>query len=165
MERCLFHLYERPSLVTRRTEVRLRGEAFFGANARWEQPERLSCWKVGAPGLLAPSPRARLPCPASEARSCGAFLSVKRLTAYGSVNFVSWTSQKRTLGGDVYRDPRATEAPLLLSEGASHGAGPAETGRRVSEASSNSLARIEALLRRRSLASRAGAHPYSTPIR
>jgi hypothetical protein len=35
-------------------------------------------------------------------------------------------SQKRTLGDDVYRDPRATEVPLLLSEGASHGGGPSQ---------------------------------------
>jgi hypothetical protein len=68
--------------------------------------------KVGAPS-----------CPASDSRSCGAFLSVKRLTACG---FVNLTSQKRTLGGDVYRDPRATEAPLLLSVGASHGGGPSQ---------------------------------------
>ena len=72
-----------------------------------------SCPPALGRAFLAPPPRPR---------SCGAFLSVKRLTAYGSVNFVSLTSQKRTLGGDVYRDPRATEAPLLLSEGASHGA-------------------------------------------
>ena len=72
--------------------------------------------------FLPPSLRARLPWPASESPLVRGFLSVKRLPAYGSVNFVSLTSQKRTLGGDVYGDPRATEAPLLLSEGASHGA-------------------------------------------
>jgi hypothetical protein len=76
--------------------------------------------------FLPPSLRARLPCPASESPLVRGFLSVKRLPAYGSVNFVSLTSQKRTLGGDVHRDPRATEAPLLLSEGASHGGGPSQ---------------------------------------
>ena len=65
-------------------------------------------------------PRLRVPAP------CGAFLSVKRLTACGFVNFVNLTSQKRTLGGEAYRDPRATEVPLLLSEGASHGGGPSQ---------------------------------------
>jgi hypothetical protein len=87
---------------------------------------RLSCWEGGRAWTSCPSPWARLPCPASGPRSCGAFLSVKRLTACGFVNFVNLTSQKRTLGGDVYRDPRATEAPLLLSEGASHGGGPSQ---------------------------------------
>jgi hypothetical protein len=71
--------------------------------------------------FLPPSPRARLPPRLRVPARAGLFLSVKRLTACG---FVNLTSQKRTLGGDVYRDPRAIEAPLLLSEGASHGGGP-----------------------------------------
>jgi hypothetical protein len=82
--------------------------------------------KVGAPGLLAPALGRAFLAPPPSPRSCGAFLSVKRLTACGFVNFVNLTSQKRTLGGDAYRDPRATEAPLLLSEGASHGGGPSQ---------------------------------------
>ena len=75
---------------------------------------------TSCPHLRAPSlPRLRV-------SLGGVLLSVKRLPAYHSVNFVSLTSQKRTLGGDVYRDPRATDAPLLLSEGASHGGGPSQ---------------------------------------
>jgi hypothetical protein len=79
--------------------------SFFCANVRREQPWRLSCWEVGAPGSLAPRALERaLLAPPPSPRSCGAFF-VKSLTACGFVNFVNLTFQKRTLGGDAYRDP------------------------------------------------------------
>ena len=150
---CLFHLYERSSLVTRRKEVRIRGGAFFGANVRREQLWRLSCWEGGRawipcpPASGAPSlPRLRVPARA------GLFLCVKRPHR---LRLCELDLLEATLGGDVYRDPRATDAPLLLSEGASHGGGPSQKlAAAPSEASSDSLARdwsvVAATIARRS---------------
>jgi hypothetical protein len=61
---------------------------------RWARLDLLPPEPSSAPSL----PRLRVPARA------GAFF-VKSLTACGFVNFVNLTFQKRTLGGDAYRDP------------------------------------------------------------
>src|ERR1700722_3288194 len=92
---CLFHLYERSSLVPRRTEVRLRGGAFLVQTCAGNNVALVVLGRWARLDFLPPSPRARLPCPASESLLARGFFVCKASTACGFVNFVNLTSRKR----------------------------------------------------------------------
>jgi hypothetical protein len=70
----------------------------FLCELRREQPWRWRCWEVGAPGFLAPSPRARLLAPPPSQRSYGTFFVCKapHRSPLCEVNFVNLTPRSET---------------------------------------------------------------------